>query len=526
MTENERAERAADIASARQLLRSLQNPKALRKNHLVARFFSPSGELARESSDRIQAIIFAAVRSLNSISYKILIRYDIGHESRRTVARDLGVRSSKFYYERAEALWRLAQALKRHQRAALERSSELLANFLLEHDAAGALQQTGRSDIAIPLLQKLRQDAPSAMLEITVLCSLADALCGVARTEDAAQALNAARILVTNARLDVHDSLLASARVDNATGMYFWQTGKAKEALETGERAIRTLHALGDSSREEPAQLLVSILTWLGIFQSNAGLLETASGTFTEALHILNLYQKRAVPQRATLLADFAYVQAITPGKLRQACKTNAEASRLANDNGLLSTVAQCHSNASQFQYWRGELKVALMHSRVANAIATAVCEPVERSRIAVLHARFEALSGAGRTALARVRAARKAVPPNSYNRILSEVVESQIQTRLGLPSAALQAALAAAKRADRIASERGRGLAGLVAAEAYESLGKLSEAIEVITQSIPALQNSGALYPLAQAYLCSARLTSNASHRNLAIDLLATLRQ
>lgn len=523
----------ADIRAARHVLRNLHNERSLRENPLTSRFFpalqtddygepaEPARRAVVESVESLKAAPAEPAKLHSERHYIILTRYDLQHEPRSIVARELGIASSKFYYERRAALGRLALLLRNWQvKPASYFTEDRLA---LQQRCAIALKDLGRSDLSIALLENLVCDAPDGGRRIDVLCNLVESFCDAGNTKSAFETLKLARDAMANARASAEQARTLQARIDFASTQLAWLTGKTRAALETGERAIRLLRSTPSCA---PSELLASLLSFTGDILTNAGSLDDGIAHFKEALETLGPGESAHISLRTVILANLAFAQAISPANMGPARKTNAEALELATRYRLLRSATQAHANEAQFQYWRGSLRPALSHSRIAQSISSALCHPIERSRLAILHARLEAFCGEERTALARVRSARKDLPASTYLYVLSQIIESEILTHSKAYASALRAAHAAAHRAELICSERGRGMAALALAQAYEGLGERKSAIEALESAIPALEHSRGLFPLAKAFECAARLTNSVRHRSSAADLMLSFKQ
>lgn len=528
---------AGDEAATHHLLRHLHNWRALRENSLVSRFFQSAGSSdGHVIAQHIRTRVLQAIGSLKSPGtanvdihalrqHAILTRYDVGHESRQQVASDLGIRESKFYYERRAALGRLSEVLRGWLKAESRKVDVCEDRFSVEKRCAIALMERGQFDLAIELLRNLAREMPGSRRRVAVLCHLASALCGTGRLREAAETLDLARRSMASSEGTQCESALLNAQIDHSAVELAWTNGESREALEIAGRARRSLLSICDSGHE-PRFLLASLLNSLGAIQTNAGMLADALTNYSEALKTLDACDPVPAPFRASVLSNLAFAQAIMPGGMRLARKTNAAALQAAQQEGLLRGVALAHLNELQFQHWAGKPQIALTHGRLAQAISDGTCEPVERARVAVLLARVEALCGYELDGLQRIHKARQLLSGKNYIWVLSQVVESQILTRLQSHKSALHSARLAWRRADSIGSVRGSGMAALALAQAYELQADAKQATHALDLSIPALEESAALFPLAQALACSARLTGNQRHQYRAVELLSSFNQ
>ncbi len=528
--------RVADVTAARQLLRSFHKTRSLRRNSLVAHYFLESNDSrsGSEIAERVRARALEIIDGLRAVSpegghalhafcqYAILTRYDLARESRSVICNDLGIRTSKFYYERSAALAKLAEQLQRRAPLFMISQDAPADTFAMHQRCAVALKEVGRCDLAIALLQNLVTQAPDDARRASALCGLIEALCDAGKTKEATDALAMAHHIAWNAKLKGENCTLLNASVDYAAIHVAWAQGRASEALEIADRTGPALRSILQFA-EEPRLLLASLLTVVGDIRTNAGMLSRALANFNEALAMLDTCDDGRPTLRAMLLNDIAFAHAIMPGGMPLARKTNKAALELATNKGLLRNLAAAHVNELQFEGWRGKTDVALKHGKLARTLTNAMCDPVEQSRVALLYAPVEASLGNEHIGLQRVRTARKVFPNDSYLWILSQVIESQILLLLALPDEALAAAERGAQSAERVRSERGRGLTALARAEAFEAKTMPKKALDALSVCIPALERSGGLFPLAKALSCSARITGNYHHRADATDLFAS---
>ena len=510
----------------------------MRSNVLVAHFFEKTDKDSdAEVADRVRAIVYEIVDGFRDLFkhdadgidsgryYIILTRYDLGGESRSAIAADLGIRVSRFYYERRAALARLAEELQRRKSLPSGRHHVTADAFSVQEQCAVALKEAGRSDLSIALLQNLVDQAPDDSRRVYALCRLVELFCDSGRWKEAATALVAARETLEICATTGDALVLLSATIDCAAIQEAWGTGRATAALAIGDRALAQLSRLKNSQTEESQLLLTTLLSAIADIQSNIGMLPEATANFARALTVLDACDDPPAVFRAVLLGHLAFAQAIVPGGIRLARETNRMALAFARQRGLLPNIAQAHINALQFELWRGKPLAALAHGDFARAIHDIICEPVEHGRIDVLYARIEAILGRERSGLRRVKAARAFLAPETYLSILSFVVESEVLLRLEKYTEALQVATLAAETAERIGSRRGRGLAALAMAQAHVAKDEPGPAIEALEVSFEALEKSGAIFPLAQALCRSAELTGNIRHRAYSEELLASLR-
>ena len=526
-------EKVADLAAARHLLRHVQNPNYLRRNPLLRAIF-PNAEKGAPSGPELCGIVLAAIESIKQSGngadvhgvrqYEILTRYDVGRESRATISCDLGIGTRQFYYERRAALARLVEVLRDGPRQSVTAISAE-DHFSVQHESAIALNDSGRSDLSISLLKNLATSVCSNAHRVTTLSTMVQGLCDAGRTGEAANALADADRLLRTADGTPRQSILLNARVAISAVRHAWVTGKVDRALHIGSRACYSLETISAGESAEANLLLAALLNYIGDIHSNAGRLEVAKSHFIKALAALSESSQVDSAMRATILANLAFVQGITPGGMAMARKANAEVLGLATRNGLLRNVAQAHVNELQFHYWRGDVRKSLTHARIAQAITDAVCGAVERGRVAILHGRVEAFCGHGRAGLQRVRAARKCLPRHSYLWVLSKIIESEVLIHMQAYDAAVNVSLDASKCADEIHSARGKGMAALAMAQAYEARGEFKRALQLIEDSIPALEESSGLFPLSQALGCRARLSNDSRFANAAAELQGSFR-
>lgn len=529
------------LKAARSLLRRLSDPEAIRKNPLLKQHFGDDKQLLADflTTESVRSYIQRAVESLKRTypghksvhslrQYMIITRYDLGREARDVVQNDLGIRVSKFYYERRAALLRIANELS--SQAPVSSHREILPNRASLHEqCVEALGAVGCGDLSIALLRDILKSTESHAKRARLYCRLVYFYCEKCEVSNAITSLNAAKQSVNMSPEDGKSAALMG-ELARAKMLVAWNTGRMSEAIQIGEEARRFLQQTLLSSGDFQSHLvLASFLKTLCDIQTNAGMVNDAISSCNYGLAALDLYpheHRSAIAARAGLLTALAFAQSITLGSMAAARVTNAKALELSIRNGLLPEAMLAHVNESMFQYWRGSVRKALEHMKIAQPITAALCQPLEQSRVAILHARIEALCGQERAGLQRVKRARAVLPKNTYLWVLSQIVESQILVRIGAHKAASRAAKAAAGTAEEIGSERGFGMATLLLAEAFEWDGDVPKALDQIRLSISALEKSGSLYPLSQALECATRLTGNRTHQANAADIIASFKR
>lgn len=531
--------KSAEVKAARSLLRRLSDPQGIRWSPLLRQHFVDERVAADPRRvQRVRAIVQGVVESLKTPyrghkplhairQHAIITRYDLGREPRDVVQKDLGIQVSKFYYERRAALLRIASELA-SQPPLVSHYEMLPSRPSLREQCVEVLHAVGRGDLSIALVEDILQNTESNAERARLYCRLVFLYCEAGEIRSAINSLNAAKTSVDISPQSAENAVLA-AELIHAELKVAWNTGKMSEAIDIGQQGRHSLHALLKAGDSQSRLVLAYFLKALGDIQTNAGLIDDAITSCNEGLEALGLHRQEpraAIAVRAGILTTLAFAQAITVGNMPTARATNAKALELAMRNALLPEAMLAHVNESMFQYWRGSVRKALEHLRIAQPITAALCQPIEQSRVAILHARIEALCGHEHAALDRVRQARSVLPQNTYLWVLSQIVESQILVRVGANRAALRAAKTAAAFAERIGSERGFGMASMLLAEAFEWDGDVAKALEQVKLSISALEKSASLYPLSQALECAARLTGSRTHRADAAEIITSFQR
>lgn len=526
-----------DLANVRHLLRNLDNPRALRRNPLVAHFFAEfAGENESASVRRIGGTLSAAIDSLKPTSgitrsaihsqrqHTIITRYDIGGESIDAIAADLGIARSKYFYERRAALGRIADMLNSHKRVAAQGFALASNKTDAAQRYAMKLRKAGQFNLSIAVYRDLIAAAQGDAQRTILLCHLVATLCDAGDVAGAINALAGARSIRVRHGHDDLESAVVNAELDLAALQVSWYLGKVRNALKIGTQRLEALKAPG-TQPEALETLFCSLGFWVGAMQTQSGMLSAGVASFKEALKHCNFGRSVSQLLRAESLAILANAQILSVSEMGLASKTNAEAFDLATEDCFLQTLADVHLNQAMMLYWSGDLQSALKHATQAQAIADAADGPVGRGRASLQLARVEAACGKTDAALQRIGEARSSMSEGTHLWIVSHIIESELFGERKAYVSALRAAEVAAEFSQQTGNYLTLGRALLRMAETHELLGNRPEALEAITTSVPTLEAHGDAFSLRRGFQCSARLTGSRRHRLNATDLTLAIK-
>lgn len=524
-----------ETIALRHLLHDLGDPEKLVSNHLVRQYFSQSLELTE--AKRLRSVVLTAVDSLlhstggkeglkhRTRQHVIITKYDIERKSRGAVAAELEIGIRKFYYERRAGHKKLLNMLKKES-VALTQVEDLPSKFYITLDYVTFLQELGQLDKAVHLLRELVRNGTHGIDRPIAQCKLIHVLCDWGRIGEALSILRELRSTTSSEPLSRSDILLLKAHLTFAALAPVYATGKMSSALQIGLEARSALIDLRRVNSTRRSLLFALVPRYLGDIQTLLGNSSEAIGCFEDAMSASNRYDRTSNVLFADVLSGLAWTYANIPGKMGLAREKNSQALDIAIRYGAFKVVSQSQVNSCFFDYYRGDLQNALRHIEIAHTVAALGHDDYNFKHISLLYARVAAANGRFQLGFDLIRKVRATVASSTYLMVFSQLVEAQVLAWSGSLQAALETARIVVKGAANLGNACIAGLSTLLIAQVEEQLGNQLPAREAIGIAIAALEKSAAPYSLAQAYLCSGRLTRNVNHKRDAYDLQRLLAQ
>ena len=531
-----------DAAAAQHLFRHFNDARSLRRNILAAPYFGQTGSPASISENiaaakQFRRLVFAIVESLKVPQradrdamhalrqHAIIIHYDIGGRPLNTVAAELGIGRSKFYFERRAALARVAEALKEAApQAAVARDPSSDGDCDSRLNYASAFRASGQFDLCVRMLRAIIASPQSRLGEIIALRRLVEALCEDGRMADADSACREMQTVINPTSLLEAERSFVRAETIYAQSIVCYYKDNLSDAFMLAKTARYKL-LTGPSLTKRSRASLASILQFLGGIHAETGSLEAAAMLFNEALSLLDHSSSEALRLRIRLLTGIACALAAIPGRMRSAREASAEAMNIAGRVGLPREISGVHATEATLRFWRGDHRGALAHILLAQQIADVASDHLEAARISLAHARIDAACGDRGAALKRLQKTRRALPEGNYLWVQTHVLESEALLGAGAYQSSVGIAEFAATCAERLNNHELFGCANLMSAQGYQYLGDTKRAKATITTSVASLKHNGSAFALLRAFNCSANITGNRHHRADASDLLAAMK-
>jgi tetratricopeptide (TPR) repeat protein len=494
-------------ADLRRLLRSLHDPRALRRNPL-ARVLATPGDDVR-FAETVRALVRAAMPA-GSRAAVIVERCDIEGLPHKLVAAQLGLSMRHFYRERARSRRILRDVLANPPVAA---SADARIDTLRDElEAEHAAIDFG---FAAEAHRRVRARLDHGLPEILVPAFLglrARALGESGRTEEAAAEL---------ARCEARDGVTQNdcAEFAYVRAALVDVAGRRAEATQHAQRAVE-LTGLGAQATARDRRVHARMLAWL------ANLLQAdhdpvaAIAAFERARDALRGCDAEPLAQHARILIDLAVTRYSLPAMIVQGIGEAEHALRSASWHGLPGE-----------REW-AELVIALgAFSRTVDGDAAEFPIPVLSgngfagawlARMKLLVSRMQTARGETAAALRSVRAARAHIPPGHHLHASADLREAEALNALGDARAALPLASGAIDRISVGASSHYSGAAHLAVAEALARLGREEPARVHCEAGVEKLRHGAFVRDVRRALRFAARLTGDPQYAREERALLA----
>lgn len=501
----------------RELLRHLDEPQRLTRNPIAVRWRSMGAD--------VRASVEQAILELPEIHRTIIVRCDLAKELHQLVALDLGIGLRHFYRRRHEAFKQLELLFS---------SVNVFRPLLAGEDPAGAylahatvLQNAGRLDAAIDVLERVQANASDRSHRIRVACRLVDLYCAAGLPAAGRRHLEMARALSSDAPFTSVDQNVAESSIEAAGIRLGWHCRDLETLQGRAGRVVRRLQGLMRSpAHQRVAEELVSTLLVLVEVKRDKGAFGQALTDATEATSVLNHSDIMNPTLQLRCMTAVASLRYYVNGYLADTIEGLNLAYAYAQEYALPREAAGIAGNLCGALAIRGEVERALQFAQVAITTCKSVCSSEEVVRTSLEVAAVYLMCNDLRSARSLLSNARTRIGGgDNYLFGMACLLDADIL----LVEKSYYRALSVAQKArcvmERIGFNRFRGSALRIEAEAQEHLGNRRAAIRDIDESLHLLQLSGHPYILARAYDCSARVRIRRSDELAANDLTRMLR-
>jgi hypothetical protein len=521
-------------ALARHLLRHLMDLRELQRNGLAAAFLRelPSNDSLLVRHEKTVRWIRKGVASMAlgrernaHLHSEILRRCDLLGETHAAVWFALGLSRRAFYYERREALTRLAMLLRADARRATMHVRHGLDVFELRLASARSLQNAGHLELALHESEELIDAAASPEQRVRACAVALESQFLRGRCDDARLRLMTLEQqlggLSAGSARDAAALIVAATACANAR----WNLGEAGEALErlrAAERAFAPQPTLLEDQRV--AHAWAQALLRIANFHAITGDASAALSVVADAAALLSRSDGADPDVRAELSTMQAFVVLTLDRPLVEAEAPAQAALTLAQEHGLVGRAVEAAAMLSLVQAVSGDYRAALRTGHSGLSLAHRLPTHQVCVFLRLILARIYAARHDAATSCALLDEASREIPAGSALGVFRDTTAAAIALASHSFRAALQRSQAAADAAHRSGFRRVTGAAMALQAKALYALDRPRAAAAAADAAVAILERVGARYSLAEAYDLSGRLTCNRRHARLASELRAIL--
>lgn len=494
------------------LLRHLDRPQRLRNNALARALFRDEAD----ATARVRALVRSALGGLSARGREIVERCDLAGERHAEVARSLCISERHFYRERSKALGALLFRITNAERSAAPephgpRAVAALSAFDVALDHAAALAQTGGSDVAAGLLERVAAAEPDVDKLVLVCCRLAEVLADAGRVAEARHWAGRAASFAAS----VPGAGVLGAEAAVACAQTLRVAGDEATAAPLAERSIVRLRAACVTAPNVRArEAFASAAILVAERMSEGGSWPSAARLYAEAREALDIDPRtrpivRFRVARHLAVADLFEAERIDDGisALGTLLQRQLGAGLLAEACQTATTLAATHRVLSRPQAAAATLAPLLEVARSACAGESLAGALLEYAWTLV--PRTSAVQPWDALTELRLHAA-----AGSFVHALSYLVEASALLARGRPLDALRAAHAAIEGLTLVRRWRYVGVALRVQALALEALGDLDGARLTISASLERLERSAHPASVSRARNDAKRLYASGSSR------------
>ena len=534
--------------AVKHLFRHLHDPRALRKNALVRRYFQEValGSLGSVNDDRrALAKIHEQIRRGaeycrdNDVAsgnvgralrqHAIILRQCLGKRPIREVAAELGISYYHCYRERAAICRRVAEYIGGSNEAAVSQPGLHLDEFrlLVDHVKYRATFSSNRA--AVNAFEEFVAVAPSVQQKIEALRAAAERSIDVRNVAWAEQAYARARSLIAENLSSAPDETrgVAEAHADLLGYTLAGYRGTNSRAFHLASRAVERLEPIHDNAAPEVRELYTESLIDLAIAFWAFGATETAYNHVVRAERSLCFIPATSYALRARVIAslwklrNYLLLSASAYYPSGQRLEGIANAFQLAYGSGSIGEAVDALVLIAEHHAFAGNDDEALRAGRFAIFLAKqqqdslmSVQVPLDIA-VRLLSTRHWQYAGS------LVREAQRSVNLDAYHRQLLSYfkAESVIRRRN------FRAAFSLAKGTGD--QQLGATLVvrtQLVAARAAYELERRREARSLIEVAIPAAESLHSAPILRDAYRVAARVTGDSKYERQASEVARLL--
>lgn len=366
-------------ATARHLLRHLNNGKELRRNPIASAFFEPpsaiflrmsDAEIANRMRREINLILSDLKRRSRSRSddpglmraIQIVERCVLAREPWQTVAYGLGI--SKRQYARDKA--RIAAMIMRLllERSATQLGMQAHCVMTAALNACMSSAERGGESAALSRLYEMTGDSNDLLSRIATLSSAAQIAVACGRLSEAGECVRRLNELLAFEAEDSPSRRYADAVLDLMQGECAYDEGSCERGISLIRRSINNLRVSATEGVPDANLRLVRALTVLGEALGDQGFFAQAEEPVAEGLRYLSAAPNVSSVFEAQALNVFAQLLMAQEQHSRRLDDYIARAQALAIKEGLLNQLAWALIHRAQLAAHNGQPLVASQWAR------------------------------------------------------------------------------------------------------------------------------------------------------------------
>ncbi len=518
------ASRRSVYSSVTQMLAFFRDDEALRQSPLVSLHFRDGADIVSTAKqvrllilsaiDRMVEVAAPSVRAIAQRRRQILLRHDLGGESRCNICDDLGITERQFFRDRKAASELLALEL----RAALPKEVEPPFETAIVNDPAElALQAALRMAVAGTTSSALERSEAVARVagdigwRVVAKCLFSQLSVERGDLSAATELLDSAQALYSDNEAEIGQAraigLQAIFKVGH--GLVSWFSGAQKEATSLVRSGFDRFYVSPFLAGPVSEILMRGVVQCAGIL-SDAGELEVRAAALVDVRRVMERLPLAPQYLDLELRLELAKGQILLGSDDAAVAIEFVETMQRAQQLGLpaiaaeaareLGSIASRLGDVAQARYFQSAaLGFADLHdSRLARAVTYAYASLME-TRL-----------GNPQRALELAYNASDSRPTGSMNSAYFDYVLARAQFARGLAEEALHSAEIAA--GSSAIGEFGRAAALLLMAESAAALGRGAAASAHVDEAVARLGIYGQTYLMSQAHSTRKRLNLRSS--------------
>jgi hypothetical protein len=496
-----------------QMLACFRDDEALRQSPLVSLHFRSVDDVAStakrvrklviSSIDRIVDVAAPTVRAIAQRQRHILLRHDLGGETRLSVCAELGITERQFYRDRRTA----SELLASHLRASLPKETEPAPAVTATYDPAElALQASlrmsaaGATRTALERVEAVALTAGDAGWRIVAMALQSQGSIDRGELSEGVHFLNSAEALLAAHEAEVGQERATALRAFFAMerGMVLWFGGAQREAISAVRNGVDRFY-LSPSLSAPMNQLLMRGVVHCSAILTDAGELDARFAVLGDVRRCMDRLSSVPEHLELELRLELAKGQVFNGIDHEAVGRDFVEVMHRAQRLGLPVIAAEAARERGSIAARIGDLEQARVFQSAALSFAEAHDSALARAFTYGYASMMETRLGSAQRALALARSASDARPRGSIGSQYFAYVLARAQLACGFNEEALDSAEHAAR--SNALGEFGRGAALLLMAESAVALGRTAAASAYVDDAIARLGIYGQSYLMSQAH-------------------------